>query len=105
MTRREARALAKKMKARMPRPKNWTIKVWNNLGWHCGIVSGPLKVSPVSSSQPILVFHAFLGDPDSGGGKWVGLGRTPNEAVRDVIHQATEELSVYDQWLEDAVVA
>jgi hypothetical protein len=66
----------------------WRPHTWENLGWHSGSVSvcGRLNVYPSYGA-----FSAFLGEPGKGG-RWVGRGRTPRSAVRNVVAMAVLEL-------------
>lgn len=68
----------------------WTMRVWENLGWHHEAISscGRIKVSPTANG-----YVAFLGSPDSDGGRWAECGDSPREAIDAVIAVARAELA------------
>lgn len=67
----------------------WVPKVWENLGWHWAIERGGLKLHPGLAGG----YTAFLGEANSVGGRWAEHGRTPQEAIRNVIGRAKLELA------------
>lgn len=98
---RRAKTLAKHM------GKGWKICVHENLGWHYNVVSpcGRIKLheywprvddeAGVIDQLASLVpdrYSAFLGDPDSPGGRWAEGGDTPEEAIRNVVEVAQDDL-------------
>lgn len=103
---RRARHRAKRLAKHMG--KGWTIRVHENLGWHYNVVSpcGRIKLhedwrrgKPNASAVDQLAvlvpsrYTAFLGDPDSPGGRWVEDGDTPEEAIRNVVEEAQDDLA------------
>ena len=99
---RNAKALARHM------GRGWTTRVHENMGWHYTVISpcGRIKlheywrhVEPeagVVDRLAVLVpdhYAAFLGEPDSPGGKWAESGDTPEEALRSVVAGAKAKLA------------
>ena len=80
---------AKKLTASLG--KGWKSNVWENLGWHYSVISpcGRIKVHKEHEYQD---YFAFLGEPDSPGGRWSADGKTAREAIRAVIAMAKAEL-------------
>lgn len=78
---RNSKSLARKMGA------GWKPRVWENLGWHHCVISPcrRIKIHPG--------FTAFLGEPDSGGGRWAERGKTAKKALRNVIKTAKADLA------------
>lgn len=72
--------------------KGWGKRVWENLGWHYMAISpcGRLKVGPTSDGS----YLAFVGPSEDRfmGGRWVGAGATPEDAITDVVETAQKEL-------------
>ena len=69
----------------------WTPKVWENMGWHYEARSTceRLRVKPLLSTPG---YHAFLNEPGKlPGGRWVGDGDTPEQAVKNAIREARRE--------------
>jgi len=111
VARRRAHALAKHM------GKGWTAEVHENMGWHytvwspcrriklkehwrhgtynCRTGETTLKGSAIDQLAAILPDHytAFLGSPDSSGGRWAEHGDTPEEAIRAVVAVAETKLA------------
>lgn len=79
--------------------KGWEPHVWENLGWHWAARKNGLKVHPGIVSER---FTAFLGSPNSPGGRWAEKGDTPEAAVRNVVSAAKDEIeslkSNLDEW-------
>jgi hypothetical protein len=78
--------------------EGWTTQVWENLGWHWEVISpcGRLKVHPSRGpGRKIVGYTAFLGEPDSPGGKWAEYGKTPQAAIDAVVKVAKAELSKF----------
>ena len=61
---------------------NWKPHVWENMGWYYSAVdaSGCWKVH-VHEYKNEITYTAFLGEPDSSGGKWAESGKTPQQAI------------------------
>ena len=85
--------------------KGWTVRVYENMGWHTAVVS-PCKrvkvsIHPVHGTPSetligtLCNYTAFLGDADdvSCSGKWAENGDTPAEAVNNVVRVAMEDLA------------
>lgn len=102
LAKRRARALAKHM------GKGWTFRVHENMGWHYNVISpcrrislheywsGVDKDAGIVDKLAKLVpnhYSAFLGEVDSGTGRWVGDGATPEEAVRDAVARGEDNLA------------
>jgi len=66
--------------------KGWKPNVWENLGWHYS------AISPCGRIKVHKGFIAFLGDPDSSGGRWAEHGKTAKSAIRNTIAVAKAEL-------------
>lgn len=96
MTKREAQLRAKALRDGLG--KGWKSRVWENLGWHCAVENGVLKVHPSSSGYTVLI-----GEEGSGGGRWVGHGRTVRGAVRKAIAAARTEVGHKAGLLDKAV--
>ena len=83
---------AAKLAARMG--PEWTPRVWENLGWHYEAVGkgGYLKVSE-SSQRSGGGWHAYLGEPGSGG-RWTAFStKSPEDVVALVRAQAAESIA------------
>lgn len=89
---RDAKALAKRLGA------GWRTDVWENMGWHYRALSpcGRVKVSGERDS-----YLAFLGEPDSGGGRWAEHGPTPEDAIRAVVKAAVTDLNAIGAMIFD----
>lgn len=76
----------------------WRARVWENLGWHFAAISpsGGIKVHPVRTG----LWQAFLGEPDSRGGRWVECGDTPRAAVEVVLETARAEVEALQGLLD-----
>lgn len=85
---READRLAKSMGA------GWQPEVWENLGWHYSTNSkcGRLAVHANRDLGKGNQYSAYLRHKGSGGGNFVGLGSTPQAAVRDAVSQASAQI-------------
>lgn len=68
---------------------DWTVRVWENLGWHYSVESpcGRLSVQPLTDTN----FIAFLGEPGGIGGRWAEHGDTPQEAIDATVAVAVAE--------------
>jgi len=102
LAKRRANALAKRM------GKGWTIRVHENMGWHYNVVSpcGRIKLhedwrradeeADIIDQLAELVpdyYSAYLGDPDSSGGRWAEHGDTAEEAIRNVVAAGQADLA------------
>jgi hypothetical protein len=69
--------------------KGWKPRVWENIGWHyeARTLDEKMSVSPLVS---VPGFHSFLGSGGPGG-RWVGHGGTPQEAVAEALAKAKAE--------------
>jgi hypothetical protein len=48
----------------MAEPSTWKVHVWENLGWHCELLRGPLQVYTTDGKAP---YRCLLdSDPDKG---------------------------------------
>lgn len=96
MTRLEAASKAKALRDGLG--IGWRSRVWENLGWHCAVENGVLKIHPSSSGYTVLI-----GEEESVGGRWVGHGRTVRGAVRKAIAACRAEIERKNVLLEKAV--
>lgn len=96
MTNEEAKLTAKALRGALG--KGWKARVWENLGWHCAVENGVLKIHPDSSGYIVLI-----GEEGSEGGRWTGHGRTVRSAVRKAIAAARAEVGQRIRLLEKAV--
>lgn len=93
-TKAEAEANGRKWKATLPAAgRGWTLRVWDNLGWHWSLTLGPLSVYPWSGREDGH-FHAMLaggvGETRYGDGRWTGqtfprYARSPLAAAKKAI--------------------
>ena len=67
---------------------DWKPDVWENMGWHWNVANGGLKVHPSHTDGE---FTAFLGEPNSAGGRWAEHGSTPARAVANVLASAKRD--------------
>jgi hypothetical protein len=69
----------------------WNPRVWENLGWWYSAVStcGRLEVIPSKTDKGC---HAYLRPAGGGGGRWCRYGKTPEQAVKNVIAEARREI-------------
>jgi hypothetical protein len=75
--------------------KEWRPHVWENLGWHHSAISGCGRISVHQhhyGTEP-ATSTAFLGEPNSGTGRWAEHGKTPEQAVKNVILVAKNSLA------------
>lgn len=94
----EAAKLAKKL------GRDWTPRVWENLGWHYEARSpcDRIRVSPFVFRGKIESYTAFIGDPEGAGGIWTGSGSNPTTALEEAKKQARAALAFYREF-EDCV--
>lgn len=81
---RKGRVLLKLM-----RGKGWKLRVWENMGWHYSVVSGPISVHPTLWSDETYYFSMISDDPKRAGGGagiWTSSGlatrKDPNQSVK-----------------------
>jgi hypothetical protein len=81
----EARTFGDALLPKMPSPDRWTLRVWENLGWHCSVICGPIQVWPTEMDR----YHCLISDDvrHAGGGAGVwsqrnGSAKTPKGAMR-----------------------
>jgi hypothetical protein len=86
---------------------DWKPHVWENLGWHYSAISacGRWKIHPSARKGKVESYHAFLGDADSPGGRWVESGATPQEAIENTRKTAREEIGHFMDLLDMAKTA
>ncbi len=82
---------------------DWEPHVWQNMGWHSKAVSkcGRWKVHPNVYPGDRTFYCAFLGKADSPGGYWAENGKTPQEAVKNTLQKAVDELNHISGFLTD----
>lgn len=73
--------------------KGWKPKVWENLGWHWSAEKGGLKLHPIYVGGRVTGYTAYLGEPNSAGGRWASYGRKPASAIRNVIREAKRDVA------------
>jgi hypothetical protein len=61
----------------------WHTEVWENLGWHYKAVHQTHLLS-VYADPSIKTYTAYLNDRPGMGGQWIGKGRTPHKAIKNV---------------------
>lgn len=91
----EARARGNAMLAAMgDAGAGWAVVVWANLGWWVRIVSPctRLKVIP-TTGVPADSYVAYLSEPATAGGRWTGIGATPQEAIARAVEAGRAELA------------
>ncbi len=71
--------------------KRWKPRVWENLGWHFSAVSpcGRLEVHRDGERS----FTAYLGEPNSPGGRWAEGAGSAAAAVKAVVREGRRELA------------
>jgi hypothetical protein len=84
----------------------WNPVVTENLGWHarvtspCGRISVHLPLLPHDTS-----YLAFLGPKElQPGGKWAEHGRTPREAIENVLNAARADLGLIETTIKGLAV-
>jgi hypothetical protein len=82
----KAHVSAKKLASRLG--KGWTPSVWENLGWHYCVIS-PCKRIKVHCNGN---YTAYLGEPNSTGGRWAESGKTPESAIKKTVAAAKADL-------------
>lgn len=82
--------------------KGWRTRVDENLGWHAAVGSPckriwiSLPTRPFEAGLP-MPYTAFLGPPrEHSGGKWAVHGRTPREAIENVLRAARYDLGLIE---------
>lgn len=76
--------------------QGWTVRIWENLGWHYAVQSPcqRIRIHPniYWKTRKVESYTAFLGERNSSGGKWAEHGKTPEAAMRNVIRVAKADL-------------
>jgi len=95
----EAHRKGKKLAKRMG--KSWTVRVWENLGWHYSAISpdGCTKIRE-NCYNGRYSYMAFIGVDKWAGGVWAEHGKTPQEALRNTLAVARAEIAEKQQILE-----
>jgi hypothetical protein len=80
----------------------WTPVVKENLGWHARVVS---PCGRISVHLPVLPddtgYTAFLGPKEfQPAGKWAESGRTPREAIENVLNAARRDLGLIEKTIK-----
>lgn len=113
-TQREAREAAEALRKLMHNPDDWKMHVWDNLGWHYTIQSGPIDLSATHRRDGTIQYSCLLSEEresdSSGAGVWSFhdfQNEDPNEAVRLQVEYAREVIDRLTETLElaEAVVA
>lgn len=93
-TKEQATRAAKKLLAKINTP-GWSIRVWENLGWHYCLEHevGGFSLSEFKNSEGEMHYICLLGEDDSGPGGsmlWTSEGShlDPNEAIWSQVLQA-----------------
>lgn len=79
---RAGKALLKKMKG-----YDWQVRVWENIGWHYEVHSGPVAVYPAGQGK----YFCLISDDPQKGGSGLGLWTAQNSPSRKDPNQAVEE--------------
>ena len=84
---------------------NWMSRIWENMGWYYSADddTGCWKVH-VSEHNGEISYTAFLGKPDSHGGKWAEHGKTPQRAIEKAKRVARAALQELQQMIDAAMV-
>lgn len=98
--------------------EDWTIAVWENMGWHVRVTKGPLSVRPRMPGwhlpKEITRWRCSVGahhEGDTynlnlpGGGFWEGEGTTPREAVQAAIRRVVDGDRVFSEFVWSALQA
>ncbi len=80
----------------------WKPEVFENLGWHARVVSPCGRINISLPTRPdVTGYMAFLGPKKiQPGGKWAERGRTPREAIENVLNAAREDLGLIEETLQ-----
>lgn len=78
----------------------WKPVVTENLGWHARVVSpcGRISVHLPGPHESATSYTAFLGPKEiQPAGKWAEHGRTPREAIENVLNAARRDLGLIEK--------
>lgn len=82
----------------------WKGRVWENLGWHASVISPCRRIRISLLTLPRDTdYMAFLGpvdEYDTCSGKWAESGRTPREAITNVLNAAKRDLGLITETIE-----
>jgi len=99
-TKKEAALKGKKLLKQMA-GRGWKLRVWENLGWHYCVNSGPVSVYP--SYNEGNFFCLISTDPKKagfGGSAWTNSSASPHKNPNQVVWEAFENMSqVVDKYL------
>ena len=79
--------------------KGWAVRIWENGNWHysatspCGRIKVHANIDRNRKRPKVMDYTAFLGEPESCGGRWAEHGKTPRAAVRNVVAVARADLA------------
>lgn len=107
MTKEQAIKAGRALLRRM-RGKGWKVSVWENIGWHYSVVSGPVSLSPVCGGRFMCLISDSPDRAGSGLASWTEHGagekymRDPNKAVRRALRYMRDVIERYDECLQAA---
>lgn len=96
-----ARAIGERLLAQVRQDHGggeWKLRVWENLGWHCCVVTQWWSIHPNFHNNEIYGYTAFLRDKgmvdrgDLQGGHWAESGDTPRDAMANTLAVAREDV-------------
>ena len=80
MTKTEAEKVGQELLDKM-KDKNWKLRVWQNLGWHCEISNGPISISYHPENQnPYLI---LMSDDPRRSGTGAGIWTMGKSSFKD----------------------
>lgn len=81
--------------------EGWTIRVWENLGWHFSLIS-PSRTIKVSGARSRGGYTALISPPGEvyGTTGLTGRGDAPRAAVENTVALTRERIAQLEQWLE-----
>ena len=86
----------------------WTTRVHENLGWRCSVTSPCRRIRiTVPTRTGDTGYTAFLGPIDEHDmcvGRWAENGRTPREAIENVLNAARHDLGLIAETIEGLAV-
>lgn len=102
-TKEEAERLGRRLLKRM-KGEGWTLRVWENVGWHFCVQNGPASVYPTFGGD---LYHCLLndedvkGDPGAGCTAWTSHTRhtDPNIAFQTELRAARQYANHIHQML------
>jgi hypothetical protein len=79
----------------------WKIEISENMGWHWGFTNGKnIYVTAFEYKGKVRSYTCFLGE--SHAGTYCQKGRTPQEAVRNTLASAKDQLAWHQHLVNEA---